>query len=117
MAAGQTVAQALNSEGANGLPQWQSLALGINPSTATAKPYTAPVQTSDGNLGFAIGNYGTPSVNATVKVDVYKCATVDGTYTRATTDETQGTSSNGYTATVEPESSGVRYYKIKITFE
>lgn len=113
---GQTVAQALNSEGANGLPQWQSLALGIDPSTA--KPYTAPVQTADGNtLGFAIGNYGTPSVNATVKVDVYKCATVDGTYTRATTDDTQGDSENSYTATVEPESSGVMYYKIKITFE
>lgn len=116
VAAGQTVAQALNSEGANGLPQWQSLALGIDPRSTT-KPYTAPVQTSNGNLGFAIGNYGTPSVNATVKVDVYKCATVGGTYTRATTDDTQGDSENNYTATVTPESSGVMYYKIKITFE
>lgn len=112
--AGQTVAQALNDTGANGLQQWQSLALGINPSSSTTKPYTAPVQTGGddaGKLGFAIGNYGTPSVTMPVSFTVYELDSLN--------DDTPTEMANaraGETALVTPTSSAVKYYKIKVTF-
>ena len=115
---GDITAAALNEKGANGLTKWESIVLGL-PNESTV-PYTAPVQTASGDtLGFKIGNadVGTYASGTAVKVDVYKCATVDGTYTRATDTDTQGDSENNYTATVTPESSGVMYYKIKITFQ
>ena len=110
--AGQTVAQALNDTGANGLQQWQSLALGIDPTTT--KPYTAPVQTGGddaGKLGFAIGNYGTPSVTMPVSFTVYELDSLDDKSPTA-----KVTASAGETALVTPTSSGVKYYKIKVTF-
>ena len=108
--AGQTVAQALNDTGSNGLQQWQSLALGISPST-TATPYTAPVQTgASDKLGFTIGNYGTPSVTMPVSFTVYELDSLnDDTPTEKTT------ASAGGTALVDAPSE-VKYYKIKITF-
>lgn len=115
---GDITAAALNEKGANGLTKWESIVLGL-PNASTV-PYTAPVQTASGEtLGFKIGNanVGAYTSGTAVKVDVYKCATVGGTYTRANTDDTQGDSENNYTATVAPESSGVMYYKIKITFQ
>jgi hypothetical protein len=113
VAAGQTVAQALNSTGSNGLPQWQSLALGISPSTTT-KPYTAPVQTNNGTLGFTIGNYGTPSVNGNVTFDVYEC-NAQGVISGSRV----GYANAGSTAevTAPTANAGVKYYKIKIKFQ
>lgn len=109
--AGQTVAQALNDTGANGLQQWQSLALGIDPTTT--KPYTAPVQTGGddaGMLGFAIGNYGTPSVTIPVSFTVYELDSLDDKSPTA-----KVTANAGQTALVEAPSE-VKYYKIKVTF-
>lgn len=110
---GQTVAQALNDTGANGLQQWQSLALGINPTSATTKPYTAPVQTGGenaGKLGFAIGNYGTPSVTMPVSFTVYELDSLDDN-----TPTEKGTAVAGGTALVDAPNE-VKYYKIKVTF-
>ena len=108
---GQTVAQALNSNGENGLPQWQSLALGIDPSTTT-KPYTAPVQTDSGKLGFTIGNYGTPSVSGDVKFDVIELSGPNETTgTTVSSDNTAGSTAEVTAPT------GVKYYKIKIKFQ
>ena len=106
------ISAALNEKGTNGLTKWESAVLGLDNSST--KPYTAPVQTSGNTLGFTIGNaaigtYG--DTGATVSFDVYEC-NADGTVSgesRAT-----GNADNSYTATVTPDSSAVKYYKIKI---
>ena len=108
---------ALNEVGKNGLTKWQSLVLGIGPN-ATTKPYTAPVQTAEGNkLGFAIGNYGTPLVDGNVTFDVYEC---DAQGVISKEKETPvGSANAGLTAevTAPPANDGVKYYKIKIKFQ
>ena len=102
----------LNETGANDLPKWQSLVLGLNANVATSKPFVAPVQTGDaGTLGFTIGNvdvakYGT---GATVTYDVIELDTPN-----ASTGSEKATGvAAGSTATFAPSSS-VKYYKIKI---
>ena len=110
---GQSVAQALNDKGTNGLEQWQSLALGITSST---KPYVAPVQNnSDKTLSFSIGNYSANEnlSGVNVKFDVYELDTLDDD---SPTKKTETSVAAGGTATV-PVPSAVKYYKIKVTFD
>ena len=110
---GQSVAQALNDKGTNGLEQWQSLALGITSST---KPYVAPVQNnSDKTLSFSIGNYSANDnlSGVNVKFDVYELDTLDDD---SPTKKTETSVAAGGTATV-PVPSAVKYYKIKVTFD
>ena len=114
---GETVTQALMRKGANDLPQWQSLVLGLNPSERTSRPFVAPVQNGDADkLSFTLGNYvennNLQGVNATFHV--YEVNSdgeeVDGS---VFSDET----SLGGTATIDANFSEVKYFKIKITFE
>lgn len=103
----------LNGYGANGLPRWESLVLGLNPTIATEKPYTAPVQTANGNIGFTIGNVNTGRYiesGATVSFEVEEYS--DAACTERTA--TDSVSANaGSTAEVAAPGS-VKYYKIKI---
>ena len=109
---------ALNEKGANGLTKWESIVLGL-PNAATV-PYTAPVQTGEANtLGFTIGAAEIGKYNASganVTVEVYSSDTANGTFTTVQ-GQTAGGSGNNYTATVAPDSTGVKYYKIKIKFQ
>ena len=111
------IVAALNEVGNNDLPKWQSLALGINPTTNT-KPYVAPVQTGGdnaGKLGFQIGNYGAPLVGgSTVQFDVVEYSDVACTVKTGSVDGT----SAGSTAYIDAPAAngGVKYYKIKIKF-
>lgn len=110
---GQSVAQALNDKGTNGLEQWQSLALGITSST---KPYVAPVQNnSDETLSFSIGNYSANEnlSGVNVKFDVYELDTLDDANP---TKKTETSVAAGGIATV-PVPNAVKYYKIKVTFD
>lgn len=115
---GEIDSAALNKVGANGLTKWESIVLGL-PNAETV-PYTAPVQTGDANtLGFTIGaaeigKYDASGAN--VSVEVFQSSTVDGEFT-SVANQTQGDSSNQYKATIAPDSSGVKYYKIKIKFQ
>ena len=111
---GDVTADKLNELGENGLTKWESIVLGL-PNADTA-PYTAPVQTNNGNLGFTIGAAEIGKYNASganVTVEVYSSSTANGTFT-AVQGQTAGGSGNKYTATVEPDSTGVKYYKIKV---
>lgn len=114
--AGQPVTEAvLNETGANGLPKWQSLVLGLKANVATSKPYTAPVQTSSNTLGFTIGNVDTSKygeTGATVTFDVVECNS-DGTGETTIAEETAKNVAAGSTAEVAAPGS-VKYYKIKI---
>ena len=106
------ISAALNENGTNGLTKWESAVLGLEDSST--KPYTAPVQTSGNTLGFTIGNaeigkYG--DTGATVAFDVYECS-ADGTVSGSS--KATGNADNGYTATVTPDNSAVKYYKIKV---
>ena len=112
------IVAALNEVGSNDLPKWQSLALGINPTTTT-RPYVAPVQTGGdnaGKLGFQIGNYGTPLVGgSTVQFDVVEYS--DAACTTPTEIRVDNTNA-GSTAYIDAPAAngGVKYYKIKIKF-
>ena len=111
-----TIIDDLNAEGANGLPRWESLVLGLNPMDANAKPYAAPVQTAGNTLGFTIGNvntakYGSVAEGATVTFDVLE-KNNQGEWVEASGTAT-GISKDGV-ATVTPDSANVKYYKIKI---
>ena len=107
----------LNETGANDLPKWQSLVLGLNASDSTSKPFVAPVQTGNANtLGFTIGNaeigkYG--ATGATVTFDVVAC-NQDGSGEIVIDQASAKNVPAGGTATVTPDSTGVKYYKIKI---
>lgn len=113
------IVAALNEVGKNDLPKWQSLALGINPTTTT-RPYVAPVQTGGDKaekLGFQIGNYGTPLVGGSkVQFDVVEYS--DAACTTPTARRVDNTDA-GSTAYIEAPAAngGVKYYKIKIKFQ
>lgn len=112
-------AETLNTEGANGLTVWESIVLGLD--SPAAVPYTAPVQVPDEDgktyLGFKIGNanaadYGVSG--STAKFTVYECYANGNPVENG--DESDETAAGG-TAKIEANSSGVKYYKIKIKFE
>lgn len=108
------ISAALNEKGDNGLTKWESVALGLD--TTSTKPYTAPVQTSSDTLGFTIGNVDTSkygATGATVTFDVVAC-NQDGSDERVIDQESAKDVPAGGTATVTPDSTGVKYYKIKI---
>lgn len=110
---GEITPAALNKVGANGLTKWESIVLGL-PDQNT-KPYTAPVQTNNGKLGFTIGNVDTTKYSASgasVTFDVYECD-AQGVISNETP---VGTANAGSTAEVTAPS-GVKYYKIKIKFQ
>lgn len=104
----------LNSVGDNGLTAWETLVLGLE-DTETAV-YTAPVQINDTNkLGFKLGNafkanYGVTGATVTYKVQKFSADT--GEYV----DESDVTNGDE-TAYVDVPTSGVQYYKIKITIQ
>lgn len=116
---GEIDSAALNKVGANGLTKWESIVLGL-PNQST-KPYTAPVQTNNGKLGFTIGAAEIGKYNASgadVTVEVLESSTPGEGFTPVSEQrQTAGDSENNYTATVTPDSSGVKYYKIKIKFQ
>ncbi len=117
---GEIDSAALNKVGANGLTKWESIVLGL-PNAETV-PYTAPVQTGDANtLGFTIGAAEIGKYNASganVTVEVLESSTPGEGFTPVSEQrQTAGDSENNYTATVTPDSSGVKYYKIKIKFQ
>lgn len=108
---GEVTEAVLNENGANGMPRWQSLVLGLTANDSSSKPFVAPVQTADSDkIGFTIGNVTSASkFGATVKFDVIELATPT-----ATTGEVKASNVDaGTTASFEP-SAGVKYYKIKI---
>ena len=103
----------LNGKGANGLPRWESLVLGLDPTRETEKPYTAPVQTANGNIGFTIGNVNTGryiASGATVSFEVEEYSDAACT---VRTDKSPVSANAGSTAEVAAPGS-VMYYKIKI---
>ena len=109
----ETILAGLNEKGANGLPRWQSLVLGLNPTIATEKPYTAPVQTANGNIGFTIGNVNTDKYitsDATVSFEVEEYS--DAACTERT--DTSSVSANAGSTAEVAAPNGVKYYKIKI---
>ena len=103
----------LNAYGRNGIKVWESLVLGLNPTDANAKPFAAPVQTANSNLGFTLGNVDTSThrSNAKVSFDVYECNVETG----AITEGTKGHADVGGTVEFAPNPLAVKYYKIKIT--
>lgn len=105
----------LNKVGANGLTKWESIVLGL-PDQNT-KPYTAPVQTNNGKLGFTIGNVNTSMYGATgasVKFDVYEYDIGEQTLgTKVTATSVAAGSTAEVTAPTA--NGGVKYYKIKIS--
>ena len=110
------ITTALNEVGENGLTKWESIVLGL-PNSST-KPYTAPVQTNNGNLGFTIGNVNTSNYGATgasATFDVYEYDIGNQTLG---TKVTKTSVAAGSTAevTAPTANAGVKYYKIKITF-
>ena len=110
----ESILSDLNAEGANGLPKWESLVLGLNPTVATDKPYMAPVQTPDADkIGFTIGNVNTSRYiesNADVSFEVEEYSDAACTIR---TEKAAVSASAGATAEVDVPS-GVKYYKIKI---
>ena len=106
---------ALNEVGPNGLTKWESIVLGL-PNQST-KPYTAPVQTNNGQLGFTIGNVDTSKYSASgasVSFDVYE---YDIGEQSLGTKVTATPVAAGSTALVDAPAAnaGVKYYKIKIS--
>ena len=103
----------LNGKGANGLPRWESLVLGLDPTSETAKPYTAPVQTANGNIGFTIGNVNTDryiTSDATVSFEVEEYS--DAACTERTATSSVSANAGSTAEVAAPDS--VKYYKIKI---
>jgi len=106
----------LNADGANRLPRWQSLVLGLDPTDASAVPYIAPVQTANNKLGFTIGNVNTSKYGVTganVKFDVFEYSNAAATEgaSHVVTNQVAG-------ATAEVTApTAVKYYKIKIKIE
>ena len=104
-------ADKLNALGENGLTKWESIVLGL-PNSST-KPYTAPVQTNNGKLGFTIGNVDTTKYSASgasVIFDVYEYNIGAQTLGTKVTDTSVAA---GSTAEVDAPNS-VKYYKIKV---
>lgn len=91
----------------------QAILLGLD--SPSDDPIPAPVQTSDGFLGFTISNadldkYGT---DAYVTLEVYEVDSPSADISEATPTATGAADS---TVKVSPNNSGVRYYKTKIKF-
>ena len=108
---GPVTADKLNALGENGLTKWESIVLGL-PNSST-KPYTAPVQTNNGKLGFTIGNVDTTKYSASgasVIFDVYEYNIGAQTLGTKVTDTSVAA---GSTAEVDAPNS-VKYYKIKV---
>ena len=108
---GVTEVQAASNETlGNGLTVSQTVLLGLD--SATTKPFTAPVQTGDGNLGFTIGNVVRENVKGyvTYTVEEYSTAECTGEPSNRSLETDAGD-----TATITAPDT-VKYYKIKIKF-
>ena len=102
----------LEGEGQNGLTKRQTIQLGL--PSVTAKPFTAPVQTTDsGKLGFTIGNVVKEAVKGYVTYTVEEYTDAGCT---VPTENVSAETPAGDQATMNAVSDGVRYYKIKIKF-
>ena len=96
----------------NGLTVSQTVLLGLN--SASTKPFTAPVQTTDsGKLGFTIGNVVSDNVKGYVTYTVEEYNDAECT---VGTGNVSAETAAGKQATMNAVSDGVRYYKIKIKF-
>ena len=116
-----TVEAALVAPGANDLPQWQSLVLGLNPSERTSRPFVAPVQNGDADkLSFTLGNYAANTTfdNINAKFQVYE-VTAGGEKVLENPVNSGDAVAVGTTATINTSDigNGVKYFKIKIIFE
>ena len=103
---------ASNATLGNGLTVSQTVLLGLD--SASTKPFTAPVQTTDsGKLGFTIGNVVSENVKGyvTYTVEEYNNAGCEGNPVNVSAETAAGDQ-----ATMDAVSDGVRYYKIKIKF-
>ena len=107
---------ALNKVGENGLTKWESIVLGL--PTSSTKPYTAPVQTNNGNLGFTIGNVNTTDYGATGASATFDVIELSGpNETTGTTVSSDNTAGSTAEVTAPTANDGVKYYKIKIKFQ
>ena len=109
------ITSALNTDGANGIKNWQNYVLGLSTTEASAKPYTAPVQNADPEqLTFSLGGV---SVNersgATVKYAVGAADSPSADFT-----------SYSWSEWSKPDKevpmkvpSGVKYYRVKIRID
>ena len=114
-----SAAAALAGNGVNGLPQWQSIVLGLNPSVKTSKPFVAPVQNADPTkLSFSVGNYvaNTNLQGVKAKFQVYE-VTSTGVKVESGLNSEAAPISESATIDAGRIGTGVKYFKIKITFE
>jgi len=102
----------ITADGANGIPNWQNYALGLDPTNATSQTVVSPVQTDDANnLTLTLGNGFAPKSDAGVTM-MYQLGTNDV----AVGEFTYGEEQSEYRFTVPLPSSGVKYYNIRAKF-
>ena len=114
----ETVESAFAYKDETGLYNWQKLALGMSTDSKT-KPYVAPVQNSSpGSLSFKVGNCKEAHVfeGKSAKFEVFE-VTSNGSEVESGLKSDKMAVGKDAAIIDLSQSSGVRYFKIKIVFE
>lgn len=105
------IAADLTTPGANGIEKWVNYVLGINGEQAANKPYAAPVQNAASDkLAFSLGGVGALPAGSGATVEYEVETSTDGS-----TWSSGSTADPGDTVTVDAPTSGVKYYRVKVT--
>ena len=104
--------QVVDGTPANGLSSYNSFALGLDPATASSKPVLDSVQNADaGKVTFSVPNVKPETEYAEVAMKVLTLESPSAT------TGTETVLPAGETVTINLDSTGVKYYKVKISIK
>ena len=104
-------ADRLDDSGVNGMKDWQSYVLALDPNAAASKPLVQPVQNADaGTVAFTLGALPDSGVKVQYRVNAYDTP-------GRSTPSTEGSFVDAdQSATMSLPGSGVKYYKLEVKF-